>query len=187
MSDDRLYRIWKAMRSRCNNPNVHGYKYYGGRGISVCKEWNDFSSFSKWALSNGYENDLSIDRVDNDDDYNPSNCRWVDNFTQQNNKSNRVTQFVNGVELTMLQISVRYEINLHTILTRYQKGVRGNDLITPVRKALTINIMGEDLKLEQISERYGIPWSTLRDRYRKGVRDERIITRKFERDGASNG
>lgn len=73
----RLYNIWKNMRQRCNNPNANGYKTYGGRGIKVCEEWDEFPNFQKWALNNGYKENLDIDRIDNDKNYSPDNCQWV--------------------------------------------------------------------------------------------------------------
>ena len=88
--EKRLYQIWKSMMARCNNPNHKNYKDYGGRGISVCKEWADpycgFVSFVKWAKYHGYEEQLSIDRINNDKGYYPSNCRWVDWNVQANNR-----------------------------------------------------------------------------------------------------
>lgn len=82
----RLYVIWKNMRQRCYNSNHPAYKNYGGRGVSVCQEWNSFDVFGKWALENGYNDSLSIDRIDCDGDYNPQNCRWADNSVQSNNR-----------------------------------------------------------------------------------------------------
>lgn len=83
----RLYCIWKAMRARCNNKNTSGYKHYGGRGIKVCKEWNESSiPFIEWALNNGYKDGLTIDRKDSDGDYCPENCRWVNWSVQARNK-----------------------------------------------------------------------------------------------------
>lgn len=82
----RIYEIWSSMRKRCENPNSQSFCNYGGRGISVCNEWSDFVVFRDWALSNGYAEDLSIDRVNNDGNYEPSNCRWATAKEQANNR-----------------------------------------------------------------------------------------------------
>jgi hypothetical protein len=86
-----LYRVWAKMRERCGRPNDAKYPLYGGRGISVCPEWLDFITFSAWAHDNGYQQGLSIDRVDNNGNYEPSNCRWATQKEQQRNRvDNRV-------------------------------------------------------------------------------------------------
>lgn len=87
----RLYKVWVGMRQRCKDPNHKSYKNYGGRGIRICKEWDDFEVFEDWAIANGYNPDASygectIDRINVDGDYEPTNCRWVDSKTQANNK-----------------------------------------------------------------------------------------------------
>lgn len=73
----KLYMVWTSMRQRCKNPKNKEYKYYGGRGISVCEEWNDYAVFNEWAQSHGYREGLSIERVDIDRGYCPENCTWI--------------------------------------------------------------------------------------------------------------
>jgi hypothetical protein len=83
----RLHRIWKAMKTRCYNPNYVEYRHYGGKGISICCEWQTFEGFREWALQNGYTETLSIDRRNNDAGYNPDNCRWATAEGQSQNTS----------------------------------------------------------------------------------------------------
>lgn len=95
---NKLYDVWVSMRQRCRNKNCPEYINYGARGITICEEWETFPAFEEWANSNGYAKGLSIDRINNDGNYEPSNCRWADNYTQAANKrSGRNRTGANGI------------------------------------------------------------------------------------------
>lgn len=97
----RLYEIWRQMHRRCYGKNTKAYKHYGGRGITICKEWHEYEMFRDWAMQNGYSESLTIDRIDVNDNYCPENCRWATAKEQANNKRNNRR--------------VRFEDEIHTV------------------------------------------------------------------------
>ncbi len=120
---ERIYRIWTGIKTRCNNPNDVTYKRYGGRGIKVCDEWlNNFQAFYDWAMANGYSDDLTIDRINTNGNYEPSNCRWSTQKEQQNNKRNNRLITYNGQTKTIMQWSQEIGIKHATLLRRIDKG-----------------------------------------------------------------
>lgn len=122
MSRTRLYRIWDRMRSRCENPNDTNYSKYGARGIKLCEEWHDSSAFFQWALSHGYAENLTIDRIDSKGDYCPDNCRWATYKEQTNHICTNHRIDVNGESLTLAEAADRYGINYTTLKTRIYSG-----------------------------------------------------------------
>lgn len=119
------------MKQRCRNPNSGSYKHYGARGIKICDEWPEsYDNFYWWAMQNGYKEDLTIDRIDVDGDYEPSNCRWMPEAYQQRNKRNTVRVEINGELLTLPEIAEKYSINKKALSYRYYRGYRGKELIS---------------------------------------------------------
>lgn len=175
LKKDRLYQIWKNMKSRCNNPNVPAYKNYGGRGISVCEEWELFIPFMKWALSNGYTDDLTLDRKDNNVGYFPDNCRWIPKSEQAKNRRNIIV--VEGK--TLEQIALDSGIPKVEIKSRYFRGANTvAELSKPLKKAVLVD--GKTLK--EISKETGIKYSTLKVRYRNGDKNyDRLTRKRYER------
>ena len=122
---ERLYHIWKGMRKRCRGYEEHHKKYYASRDIIVCNEWNDYPKFKEWALNNGYSDNLTIDRIDNNGNYEPDNCRWITMFEQASNKRNNRWITVQGISHTLAQwarIIGKSPSNLHHALK--QNGVK---------------------------------------------------------------
>lgn len=119
----RLYHIYHKMKARCYYKHDARYSRYGGRGITLCDEWlNDFMNFYNWAMNNGYSDELSIDRINNNNNYGPSNCRWATNEEQQNNKSNCVYITYDERTQTMSQWSRELNIPYITIKKRHARG-----------------------------------------------------------------
>lgn len=119
----RLYRIYNAMKQRCYNKNNTAYKDYGERCITICDAWlHDFDVFYNWSMNNGYDDSLTIDRIDVNGDYEPCNCRWITRKQQQNNRRNTIYLNYNGKTQTISQWAEELKIKQNTIRTRYFLG-----------------------------------------------------------------
>lgn len=120
---EALYGTWKNMKRRCYSPNDKRAKFYSGKGVIVCDEWrNDYSAFRNWALANGYKEGLTIDRIDNNGNYCPENCRWATAKIQANNQSRNRLLTYNGETLTMSEWADKLGITYGTINHRVQRG-----------------------------------------------------------------
>ena len=132
-SSSRLHYIWSSMLQRCNNPHVEKYPRYGGRGISVCPQWKDFSIFREWAISSGYTDALSLDRINVNGNYAPDNCRWVTLADQHRNKSSNRMLSLNGQTKCLVEWAELLKISRQTLQSRLASGWSIEDtLTTPV-------------------------------------------------------
>lgn len=125
----RIYRIWMGMKRRCYDTKVEQYKNYGGRGISYCQEWEKFIPFYNWAMANGYNDNLTIDRIDVNGDYEPNNCRWIKEKEQhRNTRSNKILKY-KGKSYCAKKWAEILGLNYNTLLTHLRKGMTIKDAL----------------------------------------------------------
>ena len=140
MTGTRIHETWNHMIQRCRNEKHPYFKDYGGRGITVCDEWlgtEGFIRFNEWAMTNGYQDNLTLDRIENDKGYSPNNCRWVDQLTQNNNKRSNKRYEYNGESHTISEWARIYGIKYTTLDTRLNK--RGWDIEKALTREVTPN------------------------------------------------
>lgn len=193
LSKSRLYRVWSSILTRCYNKNGAHYSDYGGRGIAVCNEWRDsFQAFYDWAMANGYDEkanygECTIDRIDINGNYEPSNCRWVDMTFQNNNKRNTKRRLnkdgkyeINGERKTLHQWCDCYGVSYQTVASRLN--LYGWDLIKALtvppktQKKIYISYKGEERTVWAWAKRIGINDSTLYNRLKAGWDIEKALT-----------
>ena len=137
-SKTRLYRIYQGMRSRCERASHTNYKNYGGRGIFVCEEWRGkygFFYFYKWAIENGYTNKLSIDRIDSNKSYCPSNCRWSTDKEQQQNKRSSIALEYKGNIVNLGEIARNENVKYQLLYSRIKKGYSLIDALNELKRS----------------------------------------------------
>ena len=129
MSGTRIYETWQDMKRRCYNKQNARYDRYGGRGITICEEWlNNFQSFYDWAISNGYSDDLTIDRIDNDGNYEPSNCRWSTAKEQCNNRGSNINITIGNATKSLMRWCEIFNVDYKKVYARYKRnGYEGID------------------------------------------------------------
>ncbi|WP_339260903.1 hypothetical protein [Lysinibacillus sp. FSL K6-3209] len=121
-SGTKLYYVWVEMRQRCRNVKSKKYKHYGGRGIQVCNEWQKFENFFKWSHSNGYKEGLSLDRIDVNGNYEPTNCRWATQLVQVNNTRKTPMYYYKGKEQSLADWARELNLNYYTLRSRARIG-----------------------------------------------------------------
>lgn len=183
LSKTRLYRCWENMKKRCKNPNSSYYEKYGGRGITYCKEWESFVNFYNWAMDNGYNDELSIDRIDVNGNYCPENCRWVNAKIQMNNTTRNHYVEYQGRMITVAQLAEISGINYRTLLSRIQNNGGFDEKLLSSRisskRQSQIECFGEIHTYAEWSRITGIGKTTLRYRISEcGIPPELALTAK---------
>ena len=174
-----LRRIYHHMKGRCYNSNDNKYKNYGARGIKVCNEWiNSFDSFYKWALKNGYKKGLSIDRINNDGDYEPINCKWSTPKEQANNRTTNKYYSYKGITKTIAQWSDETGINVGTLYWRIKHNyspdeVMNKEINTKKKKLYFYN--GKGLMIKEWSKAINKSETVLYHHLKKGKKFEDIM------------
>jgi hypothetical protein len=131
LSNSPLYIIYQGMMSRCYNPDLDGYHRYGGRGIKVCDEWlSDIENFIKWGKESGFKKGLTLDRIDNDGDYEPNNCRWVTSKIQSRNTVRNNRYSIENETRTLIEWCELHSINYRTVKSRLSRGWSFEDAMT---------------------------------------------------------
>ena len=118
MYGTRINRIWNGMKSRCSYSSCQDYKYYGGKGVTYCEEWKNFSSFYEWAMENGYQDGMSLERIDVNGNYEPSNCKWVSPREQRYNMTTSLKFTIDGETKCLAEWCELYNISYQTVYKR---------------------------------------------------------------------
>lgn len=182
-----LFTTFEGIKKRCYDEKFRQYKNYGGRGIRICNEWmNDFFTFYDWAIENGASEELTIDRIDNNGDYCPKNCRWVDRFTQANNRSdNRVVEY-KGESHTIAEWSRLVGLTARCISWRIDEmklsigQALGFETINFKSKEFPITYNGETLNIPQWSKKLGINKWTIYSRIGYGLPIEDVLNPNYK-------
>ena len=173
----RLRSIYNGMRLRCYNENSINYKYYGGKGVTICDEWLlSFENFFDWAINNGYNENLTIDRIDSEKEYSPDNCKWSTKKEQAYNRSISVKLTLNGRTMYMTEWAEELGIDKKTLSWRYRNGWSDEEILSN-KKDIILTYNGESKNLLEWSKKTGIKKSTLWDRYNRGWEVKDILTK----------
>lgn len=182
MSHTRIHNIWLSMRQRCEKPNSYGWKKYGAKGIRVCAEWGKFEAFRDWAYANGYTDELTIDRIDPRGNYEPSNCRWVTQKVQQNNRTNNVRIAYNGEEHTLSEWFELTGVPVHVLYDRKRRGWDADRIFNqPIRARSGCKTKAEYYK--QWREKNPDKWQAIVDRHNAKLKEKRM--RIYRQKGAN--
>lgn len=199
MSNSRLYGIWAKMKVRCTKIENKDYDNYGARGISFYKEWESFEPFMEWAMNNGYNEKLTLDRIDVNGDYEPDNCRWITMKEQASNKRTSRYIEVDGVKRTVAEWARIIGVSRQGLRYRLEAGWSIEDIISeknqgnPRKKkeyspsrVNMLTIKGITKPMLTWAEEIGITYCSLKSRVEKGWDDDKLLLPKFENINKNN-
>ncbi len=180
LAGTKIYYVWQKMCQGCFSPNSREYKYYGARGITVCDEWcNNFQAFYDWAIESGYKEEISpnginkwtIERIDNDGNFEPDNCCWATMEAQANNKQTNHLVTFQGKTQTISRIAKQQNINPQLIYDRLKKDWEPEKAITtpPAPPEKQFEVKGEKLTLSELAQKYNIKYGSLVSRLHRGM------------------
>lgn len=169
---------YKCMMSRCYREKDPSYKYYGGRGITVCEEWQNIENFEKWVDENPYFEGATLDRLDSNGNYEPSNCRWATMAEQDNNRRNTIYIELNGESHTISEWSEITGINRSTLNNRYLKGWDVEEIFKQPnsrQETIVIEYEGESHTISEWGTIKGLSRATIYQRYLRGLKGSRLF------------
>ena len=178
MSRTKIYKKWQGMMDRCYNPKHKKFGDYGGRGIKVCDRWHIFENFYEDVskLEHFGEKGYSLDRIENDGNYEPGNVRWATKKQQVENRRNTIKVIYEGVEMCLKDAAAKSGMKYETLRDRYKRGDRGDRLFRPDTEHLIIvEYEGEKLCLKDAAAKSGINYNTLFGRYQRGKRGDELF------------
>jgi len=162
MTQDPIHACWNNMKQRCQNPKASGYPLYGGRGIRVCDEWQDFQTFYGWAVSHGYEEGLTIERIDVNGNYCPENCTWIPKSEQNNNTRQNHYLTYDGRTMPLNQWAREIGITSASLRYRIRAGWDEGRIFTEgAKRNELIEYRGEKKSIKEWADEYGIAYPTL--------------------------
>lgn len=164
LRNTRIYDIWISMRKRCENPNDRSYRWYGGRGISVCPEWlgeNGFINFYNWAMANGYKENLTIDRKNVNGNYCPENCRWATMKEQANNTRRNIIIIYDGKEKTLEELCEQYNLKYGIMYYRITKLEIPFEVAMKMSGFQKVMYKGKETDLRHVSKKENLPYKDL--------------------------
>jgi Fic family protein len=186
MTGTRIYNIWKGIKKRCYNNNSSNYKNYGERNIIMCEDWiKDFMNFYNWSIDNGYNDTLSIDRKDNDGNYEPNNCRWTTSKAQMNNSRINHKITLNGETKLLHEWSKIIGITPSNVLRRLSENLTDEEILSEkyYSRNKRINIDGKEYTIKEIAGIANVHYSTIHHRINTGIYDNRLFEHRIKCSG----